>query len=135
MIVYPSCMCGRRLKSRKSFIKTTKTLTDPPHRTRIELWQTQLIKDYRLSPKEELASGNELRWSSWRSLNRLRAFLGRSKTNLHKWIYATDNICSCGELSTMEHKPECPNCSAKILNIDDLFILFPSDSAVELAEY
>ena len=42
--------------------------------------------------------------------------MGHFKANVHKWGYATDNLCSYGGIGTMEHVLEYPNC------IDELFI-------------
>jgi len=45
----------------------------------------------------------------WRTLNRLRVAVGRSKENMRKWGYGDQNITGkCGEEQTMSHLLVCP---------------------------
>ena len=56
---------------------------------------------------EQLAPGHKSEWKLWKSLNRLRTGMGRSKTNLSKWGYAdaADTACECGTSEqTMQHQ-------------------------------
>ena len=60
---------------------------------------------------EQLAPGHKSEWKLWKSLNRLRTGMGRSKTNLSKWGYAdtADTACECGTSEqTMQHLLRCP---------------------------
>lgn len=46
-----------------------------------------------------MAAGNNLPYTVWRTLNRIRVGMPRCKTNLIKWGLLTDNnaLCECGE--------------------------------------
>ena len=60
---------------------------------------------------EQLAPGHKSEWKLWKSLNRLRTCMGRSKSNLSKWGYAdtADTACECGTSEqTMQHLLRCP---------------------------
>ena len=60
---------------------------------------------------EQLAPGHKSEWKLWKSLNRLRMGMGRSKNNLSKWGYAdtADTACECGTpKQTMQHLLRCP---------------------------
>ncbi|KAF0762526.1 Uncharacterized protein FWK35_00012287 [Aphis craccivora] len=41
--------------------------------------------DDQISPAEHIPAGYDLNWPAWRTLNRLRTGVGRSKDNLKKW--------------------------------------------------
>ena len=88
------------LKSRKSFLQAVQPLSQPPQTSRLTLWEKQRIAKQHLAKlpvptSELLAPGHK---SEWKSLNRLRPGMGRSKTNLSKWGYAdtADTACECG---------------------------------------
>ena len=105
-----------RLKSRKSFLHAVQPLTQPPQTARLTLREEQRIAKQQLSKlpiptSEQLAPGHKSEWKLWKSLNRLRTGMGRSKTNLSKWGYAdtADTACKCGTSEqTMQHLLRCP---------------------------
>ena len=63
-----------------------------------------------IQPSESLPPGSDASWPTWKTLNRLRSGVGRTKANLIKWGYRTgDPSCNCGtETRTMEHLLQCP---------------------------
>ena len=105
-----------RLKSRKSFLHAVQPLSQPPQTARLTLWEEQRIAKQHLAKlpiptSEQLAPGHKSEWKLWKSLNRLRTGMGRSKTNLSKWGYAdtADTTCECGTSEqTMQHLLRCP---------------------------
>ena len=105
-----------RLKSRKSFLHAVQPLSQPPQTARLTLWEEQRIAKQHLAKlpiptSEQLAPGHKSEWKLWKSLNRLRTGMGRSKTNLSKWGYAdtADTACECGTSEqTMQHLLRCP---------------------------
>ena len=105
-----------RLKSRKSFLHAVQPLSQPPQTARLALWEEQrLAKQHQaklpIPTSEQLAPGHKSEWKLWKSLNRLRTGMGRSKTNLSKWGYAdtADTACECGTSEqTMQHLLRCP---------------------------
>lgn len=92
-----------RLKSIKSFIKCRSILTKIPEQARIDCWKITIgnTKDNQISPSEHLEhfpAGHNLDWPAWRTLNRLRTRVGRSKDNLKKWdVLQEDTKCVCGD--------------------------------------
>ena len=78
-----------------------------------------------IQPSESLPPGSDASWPTWKTLNRLRSGVGRTKANLIKWRYHTgDPSCNCGtETQTMEHLLQCPllktPCSRDDLSIFD----------------
>ena len=107
----PACS---RLKSRKSFLATTKPLAVDAASSRIRLWQGRLANDptatnMEISQAEELPPGLDEPWKQWRCLNRLRTGVGRCKASMQRWGYSTDPAdCACEHSSqTMEHLLEC----------------------------
>ena len=97
----------RRLKSRNSFM-TTESL-DPLESTNYRLerwkqWDSLSGNDAIQDPREQLPSGTYLPRRDWVALNRARAKVGRTRSNLQKWRLATTSECRCGNPSqTMEH--------------------------------
>ena len=91
-------------------------LSQPPQTARLALWEEQRIAKQYLAKlpiptSEQLAPGYKSEWKLWRSLNKLRTGMGRSKTNLSKWGYAdaADTACECGTSEqTMQHLLRCP---------------------------
>jgi len=101
-----------RLKSRKSFLKITEELTETPLLSRLNEWK-KLITDTNgkrwLEPAERLPHGNNLDWPVWKTLNRLRVGVGRTKENMRKWGYGEQDItCICGQDQTTSHLLVCP---------------------------
>ena len=105
-----------RLKSRKSFIHAVQPLSQPSQTARLALWEEQRIAKQHLAKlpiptSEQLAPGHKSEWKLWKSLNRLRTGMSRSKTNLSKWGYtdAADTAWECGNSEqTMQHLLRCP---------------------------
>ena len=105
-----------RLKSRKSFLHEVQPLSQPPQTARLTLWEEQRSAKQHLAKlpiptSEQLAPGHKSEWKLWKSLNRLRTGMGRSKTNMSKWGYAdtADTACECGTSEqTMQHLMRCP---------------------------
>jgi hypothetical protein len=76
-----------RLKSKKSFLKVTEELTETPLLNRICEWK-KLIMDTNgkrwMEQSKRLPPGNNLEWPVWKTLNRLRVGVGRTKENMRK---------------------------------------------------
>ena len=110
------CPAPSRLKSRKSFLHEVQPLSQPPQTARLTLWEEQRSAKQHLAKlpiptSEQLAPGHKSEWKLWKSLNRLRTGMGRSKTNMSKWGYAdtADTACECGTSEqTMQHLLRCP---------------------------
>jgi len=73
---------------------------------------TNKIRDKRWVPSEALPSGNQLEWPIWRTLNRMRTGVGRTKDNKKKWglLEGTSTTCECGMEQSMKHILQCPIC-------------------------
>lgn len=125
-----------RLKSRKSFLRHTISLEDGASEERCELWRNKHpIPQYFINPEEHLPPGNELQWPIWKSLNRLRAQVGRCSYNLAKWgiLDPSQTNCQCGApLQDMRHLLSCPACTTTCTFQD---LLEASDRAVQVATY
>lgn len=101
-----------RLRSRKSFLRSAQPTDENPTDVRCRLWASEYPQSL-YPPKENLPPGYKEPWPTWRSLNRLRTQVGRSKDNLCRWGYSSiaDASCECGEpLQTMVHLTNCPAC-------------------------
>ncbi len=75
-----------------------------------------------LEVAESLPAGSGEDWLCWRSLNRLRAGVGRAKTVMTRWGYLNDAHsvdCDCGEPQTMAHLLSC-RLLDEICTADDL---------------
>ena len=110
-----------RLKSRKSFLHEVQPLSQPPQTARLTLWEEQRSAKQHLAKlpiptSEQLAPGHKSEWKLWKSLNRLRTGMGRSKTNMSKWGYAdtADTACECGTLRADHAAPTEMPTSKKI---------------------
>ena len=108
----------KRLKSRKSFLHSVQPLSESPSAARCKLWEEQRSTNNNhakipLPTKEQLPPGHKQDRKTWKSLNRLRAEMGRCKVNMKKWGYLeNDNEnCVCGAPQTMQHLIQCPNLS------------------------
>ncbi|KAJ8712151.1 hypothetical protein PYW07_004993 [Mythimna separata] len=125
-----------RLKSRKSFLRGTKAILDPPPKERLRLWEEHYLPppDF-LKPQEHLPPGHELQWPVWKALNRLRTQVGRCKHNLAKWGFKdpSDTQCECGaSVQNMSHTLECPKCP-NTCTLEDLMSV--TDAAISVATY
>uniref|UniRef100_A0A8D8ZP60 Uncharacterized protein n=1 Tax=Cacopsylla melanoneura TaxID=428564 RepID=A0A8D8ZP60_9HEMI len=85
-----------RLKSRKSFLRTTKVLTKTPEERIEELWKQST--SHNIPAKEEISPGSHLPYITWRALNRMRVGVSRCKKTLAKWGYTNDETCDCEEI-------------------------------------
>nr|CAH7725182.1 unnamed protein product [Callosobruchus chinensis]CAH7732496.1 unnamed protein product [Callosobruchus chinensis] len=123
-----------RLKSRKNFIKSTNPLTDSRSTTKETKWELLLSENNtpNWNAKESLPAGSDLDWRAWKSLNRLRCCVGRSKENLLKWGFAEEGTCACGELQTMEHLLICQSLPTPC-TLEDLWM--GSENAVQCARH
>jgi len=64
-----------RLKSRKSFLKWTKKLVGNPQTARLKLWEVESKQKV----EEKLPLGHNNKWMVWKTQNRLRTGVGRSR--------------------------------------------------------
>jgi hypothetical protein len=90
----------RRLKSRRPFLPDVKPSYFPPKVVRCNEWQRRTRNKLCLDMpnlREELASGYDSPWLTWRCLNRLRSGYTCSKEQRKKWgYYEGDTTCACG---------------------------------------
>lgn len=85
-----------RLKSRKSFFKTSEILSEVSSFRRITLWRDQIADtSWGMEPAEQLPPGHQLEWQTWRTLNRMRVGVGRSKDNISRRGYLNDSDTKC----------------------------------------
>ena len=82
----------RRLKSRKCFLSHTLPLNSSKPAARLQMWKDRFIADpstpsMNICPAEALPPGAGASWLQWKSLNRLRTGVGRSKVDMAKWGY------------------------------------------------
>ncbi|VVC36891.1 Hypothetical protein CINCED_3A023895 [Cinara cedri] len=99
------------LKSRNSFLKKTKCLTKIKEQERVMQWTNQ-IRDKIWVPIVVLLSGNQLEWPIWRTLNRMRTGVERTKDNMKKWglLEVKTTTCECKMEQSMKHIMQCPIC-------------------------
>ena len=103
-----------RLKSRKSFIKSTEPINTTAEAARLELWRERLEPldasvHLNISADEHLPAGAENPWTTWKALNRLRTQVGRSRVNMLKWGFSNEQeSCDGGIRQTMQHLLVCP---------------------------
>ena len=109
--LFRSVPAPTRLKSRRSFLSHFQ----PKAEINMERWIDKLKSnppsvDMGIQPSESLPPGSNAPWPTWKTLNRFRSSVGRTKANLIKWEYHTgDPSCNCGtEIQTMEHQLQCP---------------------------
>lgn len=87
---------------------------------------TNQISNKKWTPIKTLLLGNQLEWPIWRTLNRVRTGVGRTKNNLKKWgmLEETSKICECEIEWTMKHIMQCPiypySCSQEgVIDVND----------------
>ena len=104
-----------RLKSRRSFLSHVQPLVQPKVEINMEQWIDRLKSnppsvDMGIQPSESFPPGSNAPWPTWKTLNRLRSGVGRTRENLIKRGYHTgDPSCICGtETQIMEHLLQCP---------------------------
>lgn len=123
----------QRLKSRHSFIKEAVPLNGDASQTRQRLWQERYPSASPIPLSEKLPPGHNLPWPTWKSLNRLRTQVGRSKENMFRWGFGPESACECGvSPQTMAHLLSCPACPATCTRKD---LYDATDNAVRVAEY
>ena len=102
-----------RLKSRKSFIKSTEPINTTAKSARLELCRERLEPldasvHVNISADEHLPAGAGNPWTTWKELNRLRTQVGRSRVNMLKWGFSNEQeTCDCGISQTMQHPLVC----------------------------
>ena len=64
-------------------------------------------RDRGIIPNENLASGTDEPWSTWRSLNRLTVQKGRCRAMMKMWKLSHTDGCDCVERQTMSHLMTC----------------------------
>ena len=100
-------------KHKTRYTKNTCTVSSFAQNTRksaIQLKSNSPSVDMGIQPSESLPPGSNAPWPTWKTLNRLRSGVDRTKANLIKWGYHTgDPSCNCGtETQTMELLLQCP---------------------------
>ncbi|VVC43071.1 Hypothetical protein CINCED_3A006568 [Cinara cedri] len=109
-----------RLKSRKSFIQTAKELHESPQKARLQRWQDELQPEELTQATQQLPMGGHLPWPLWKTLNRLKAGVARTKANMVKWKFngEDDTLGDCGERQTPdEHLLSCTMSPAQCTKI------------------
>lgn len=128
-----------RLKSRASFLQTVSPLQISKQTARANMWKDEWSKhDTRahewmergITPTECLASGHNLPWPTWKTLNRLRLEQGRCKALMKTWKYQTEDTGSCGSVQTMSHLLVCADAPCSQQDLAE-----PTPSAVAYARY
>uniref|UniRef100_A0A8D9EGQ6 Uncharacterized protein n=1 Tax=Cacopsylla melanoneura TaxID=428564 RepID=A0A8D9EGQ6_9HEMI len=122
-----------RLKSRKSFLRTTKPITISPEERKEELWKCAAPDN--INFKEEISPGFHLPYSTWKTLNRLRVGVSRCKKTLAKWRYLENQEeikCDCGEIQDEAHLLVCNQIDSTCTQ-DDLYTCTPA--AIKVAEF
>ncbi|KAI5742625.1 hypothetical protein M8J77_009365 [Diaphorina citri] len=109
----------QRLKSRKNFMRTTQTCSESPEERRLHLWNERTINPL-LELKEEISTGYEQKYTTWKALNRLRTRTTRCKSKLVKWkiLEEGNDKCDCGAIQSEDHLLECPNLPEKCTRED-----------------
>ena len=125
----------RRLKSRKSFMAITPAITSSPESERLSRWRTYVMQSPAegwIMPAEALPPGADNGYVIWKTMNRLRTGVGRTKDNLVKWKLASESKCSCGEEQNIDHLYSCASCPVQC-SPDD--ILISNDNGVAFAKF
>jgi len=60
------------------------------------------------SDRKPTTIGHNLKYESWKTLNRLRAGVARTKKSLVKWKKEDNDLCKCGRVQDEKHLLECP---------------------------
>ena len=109
----------KRLKSRKGFLDTVAPLTMQPQEQRLQQWNAETpLPSFAAS--EKMATGHELPYPVWKTLNRIRAGTGRTNVNLVKWGLQDNPHCECGKIQDDEHLLACPLAPSSLPSRDDL---------------
>ena len=126
----------RQRLHRKIFLRS-ESLEATPECERLTHWRNRIqtlstTVAMNLVPSEELAPGNNLRWLTWRSLNRLRTGFGRVNGLMKKWGYMDNDLCDCGAVQDMAHLLACSQMSTTCTP-EELYKA--EDRAVEVAKF
>jgi len=121
-------------------IKRTKQTTDQRHpmygyfesRRRLKS-RRSLINKTNVPPDERLFLGGNQPWPIWKTINRLRATVFKTRVNMVKWGYHEGpDTCEFGKRQSDEHLIKCaiatPGCTT-----DDLAIA--NENAISIATY
>ena len=102
-----------RLRSRNIFLHTVEPIQSSKEEVRTNTWldkrnsdnisQTSKWIERGVIPNENLASGHNLGWTTWKMLNRLHVEQGRCQAILKSWKATTNDTCSCGLKQMMHH--------------------------------
>ena len=115
-------------------MRTTTPLDNQPAIERVSLWVARSHNLNGLPPHEGLPPGANQEWAIWKSLNRLRSGVGRTKDNLAKWhlLKEPSALSRCGAEQTMQRLYVCPQCPASC-TMEDL--LNATENAVAVARF
>uniref|UniRef100_A0A2S2Q8Z5 RNA-directed DNA polymerase from mobile element jockey n=1 Tax=Sipha flava TaxID=143950 RepID=A0A2S2Q8Z5_9HEMI len=126
-------IANTRLKSRKSFMQTAKELHESPQKARLQKWQDELQPEELTQITQQLPMGGHLPWPLWKTLNRLKAGVARTKANMIKWKFnGEDDSCDCGERQTDEHLLLCTMIPTQCTRED---LILTNTNAIEVAAY
>jgi len=75
-----------------------------------------------VTPDERLPPGGNKPWPIWKTKNRLRAGVAKTRVNIVKWGYQEGpDTCECGERQSDEHLIKCalapPGCTSDNLAV------------------
>ena len=125
----------RRLRSRKSFLHTVDRFSNGAAERWKEEWASNPAhtkwETHGMEAKDAMAPSRDLRWTIWKTINRLRVGVGRCRASMHSWGLITDPLCRCGDNETMDHTFACP--LAPVCKPSDL--AKPTETAILAANY
>jgi len=80
-----------------------------PEQHRIRKWREELQSEKPVLPAENLPCRGNQAWIIWKTLNRLRTGVAKTKANMMKWRYQKkpDILCECGEDQSDDHLLQC----------------------------
>ena len=115
-------------------MRTTTPLTGQPGAATLSQWTARSEYNDWIAPSENLPPGGNQVWRVWKSLNRLRSGVGRTKDNLFKWglLKESSTLCDCGEGQTTKHLINCPRCPTSCSTQE---LVDASDNAVTVAQF
>lgn len=124
----------QRLSSRKNFLRTSEKFTVSPEKARLELWKKMTAHLHGWMPEaEELPPGHNENWLVWKALNRLLSGVGRSRDNLKRWGFKTEDTSrDCGVQQTTSHMLQCPLVPTSCTKTN---LLQATPNALEVAKY
>lgn len=80
-----------------------------PEQQRILKWREELQREKPVPFAKHLSCGGNQPWTIWKTLNRLRTGVAKTKASMVKWGYQKelDILCECGEDQLDEHLLQC----------------------------